>query len=374
MGGGSSYRFRSTRLGLASARERGGSSVGHRLHPTARDLFEEAKLEYEQCRRGIEKYDDHLFRIRQWNISLSAVAIAAIVGFVQTEVSVAGSAAATSRFSPSLALFVYTLVALNFWLLDSLNKSLQAVHVHNCRDIEKYLRGTEGFYIGPTISLRFQRKHNRHYLGTIKNLTDTSIVYFYIMPIIVFWMAVCIKFWPIDNFYSINHINISSSRIAALSAMALIIVLILKSLAWKYLGRRRTLFGWRWRFILRPYAHHRRTVFEDIFEKLNDRKICDCDDKRKLCKCNFKYNIKTLRPFKADLYCEQNNTLIFIDRLKLFRSPFYIEERDRYLSEVREERFNIINVKWERTGSVIWGRRWRMNYDIEELRAALSSK
>lgn len=370
------------------------------------ELRKMAEFEYDQSRRGIEKYDDHLFRIRQWNIGLSAAALAAILGFVNADLASNGPGK-TAAFSPSLALFVFTAITFAFWLLDALNKSLQTVHIHNNRDIERYLRGAVDTYVGPTISLRYHRKHKRHWVGTVKNLTDESVIWFYLFPIIIFWVAVILKFRPAANPFSDARVELSwtgvctfftllgqsaslfwdtfsVNRTAALLGILGIGLLMFLSHRWKHGPRTSAYFPWS-KFFLRFKAARRRRAYVQTFERLHklarctcahskpddegDKPCvcdpdkaddgfiatpCDCLDRGDVCECKQRYGPHFVSPFRADFYNPETRTLLFIDRQKLARSPMYLVGRQEYFAK-QTPKMTAYYAKWHRPQ---WGKVW----------------
>lgn len=309
-------------------------------------LREEAYREYENCRQGIEKYDEHMFRIRQWSIGLTAVALAAVLGLSETT--------NPENFHPTLALFVFTCISFAFWMLDSLNKSLQTIHIHNSRDIEKFLRRTRDNYIGPTISLRFQRKEKRHWTSTVKNLTDQTVMMFYLLPILIFWAAIIFKFrdrWCL-NIYECELAPLS--RYVPLAPIIAILGLLYCSWIWRNGKRMPSWTKLRSKYFLRPRAAARSEIYAQIFEALNGSKPCGCILQRRECSCGAgvpKYPAKIFPPFRADFEDKTTRTLLFIDRFKIYRDSVYIEERK---TRLESEGFKVLHINWKGVNVVSW--------------------
>lgn len=321
------------------------------------DPYFQAQFEYDQARRGMEKYDDHLFRIRQWNISLTAAALTAILGFVDANVEAAAANGDRASFSPSITLFVFTMISCTFWLLDGLNKSLQTIHIHNSRDIELFLRGVVKDYVGPTISLRFHRKQKRHYVATVKNLTDESVIYFYVLPIMVFWLAIILRFFPEQE----QHLwqRFDASRAAAVGSLLMVSLILVKSWLWRNGPRRKGTLGVRWKFFLRAYAWRRRDAYEEMHMALNGAPACECHDIGEVCRCEHEFSEKQIAPFRADFYNPANQALIFIDRIKLARAPSYRWQREVFL---KDRGYRPLYIRWERRRTIrptTWFKPWR---------------
>jgi hypothetical protein len=330
------------------------------------DLREQAVRQYEYCREGIEKYDEHLFRIRQWSIGLTAVMLAAVLGLAQSD--------GMKGFEPPLALFAFTAINFAFWLLDALNKSLQTVHIHNSRDTERFLRGTDPHFLGPTISLRFQRKEKRHWVGTVKNLTDETVILFHALPLAVFWSAILYKFRKSLCFDGIGCGGVPYERWPAIGLLLIVLFLLLMSWRWKH-GRR--IGNWvhpASKFFFRPRAAARYRMFCTIHKELHKdtngdaMEPCRCSDIQRLCKCSREYPEKLLSPFRADFHNSKNNTLLFIDRCKIFRDPQYLNEREKCLKLLG---YKTIHIEWDKK----WPRLWRPVQEnskkIEEFRNAV---
>jgi uncharacterized protein (DUF952 family) len=307
-------------------------------------LRAEAYREYEYCRQGIEKYDEHLFRIRQWSIGLTAVVLAAILGLSETGTNY--------DFEPPLALLIFTSISFAFWMLDALNKSLQTVHIHNSRDIEKFLRGTRSSYIGPTISLRFQRKEKRHWTSTVKNLTDQTVMMFHLLPILIFWTGILFKFRE-RLCLGIEDCQLAPlSRYTPLAPIVVILLLLYCSVIWRNGKRMPSWISMRSKYFLRPRAAARSKIYAQIFKALNGSPPCRCILQRRECTCGAKapkYAAKVFPPFRADF--SDKNTLLFIDRYKIYRDPNYIEERRNRLED---KGFRVLHIVWKREKLVSW--------------------
>ena len=142
--------------------------------PDTSDEKAAAWRELELCREGLYTYDEILFRIRSWSITLTALLIGGYLGFNSK-----------ADIPPGIAISSICLFICMFWFFDGLNKSLQMVHIHNSRDIEDYLRGDSEIYWGPSISLRFEKKMRRHLRPAFKNLDDESIFHLYASSILI---------------------------------------------------------------------------------------------------------------------------------------------------------------------------------------------
>jgi hypothetical protein len=290
----------------------------------------DAWAEYERCRSGIENYDDHLFKIRAWNIALTALLLATFFG-----VNIGDGS--RQIIVPSLAIFVYISISLCFWTLDSLNKSLQIVHIQNSQDIESFLRGYSSEYIGPSISMRFKRKEKRHFVSIIKNMTDSSLMLFYVLPIIIFSMAVLLKNdWPELCFVMKPECTMPLTRIAALFAVFFVVSLVVISRFWKSESTQDSKYR---KYLFRRNAKLRKEACIKIEHDYNP--------------INIKESARIIGPFKADYSYDKpshsNNGnvikyLFFFDKAKVFFDKNYIEERKQLLSD---RGYTVINLQWK---------------------------
>jgi hypothetical protein len=295
---------------------------------------DDAWKEYEASRSGIEKYDEHLYRIRQWSITLTAASIAAILGLSQT-----------GNFRPSVALFGYTVICAVFWFLDAMNKSLQMVHIHVSRDIEKYLRGTSKIYIGPAISLRFHRKTKKHFVETIKNLTEQSVCLFHILPLTVIWAVVIFNGWNKLCFGFQCHLP--SDRILPIVTLIVLISFILLSFIWKYGKRSGNPYSLKSRYFLRFYSAARWRLRQRIAMP--------------------SYILKGMQilPFNVDFINPETGVMLFVDRYPLAENTEYIDERRLCL-----ERFDLaaLHIDWK---AVAW-RFWSpAEFELDDVNQAL---
>lgn len=293
---------------------------GENTSAAARDPYDWAWREYELCQNSIEKYDDHLFRIRQWTIGLTAASLAAMLGLAQG-----------GEFRPSLALLAYTAVCMTFWLLDALNKSLQTVHIHNSRDIEQFLRGNLANYPGPSTTLRFQRKEKRHLVATVKNLTDETVMLFHMLPLCLFWAVVVAKYWN-RLCFGLHCSSPGARRYSALALLGVLGFMLLESRWWRSGPRHTSWLLPGGKFFARKKAALRREAYKELFLEINGRDTCDCQDERKPCECNFDYQPLVQPPFRADFVNPKNGVLLFVDRYKVSRDVRYIWERQQYFS------------------------------------------
>ena len=273
------------------------------------EMREDAWREYEAARAGIEKYDEHLYRIRQWNIALTAASIAGILGLAQT-----------GNFKPSAALFGYTAICFVFWSLDAMNKSLQTVHVHVSRDVERYLRGETDIYIGPAISMRFNRKSKRHLVEAVKNLTDNSLCFFYIMPLILFWILVlssghgrlCFKFTCI----------LSVNRLMPIVCLLLLAFVLYLSWLWKRGQPDGRPYCVRRRYFLRRYSAERWRWRELVKQNITRAARGSVADDVRICL------------FNIDFMNTKTGVVLLVDRYPLSKNLDYIQERQRCLERL----------------------------------------
>lgn len=260
-----------------------------------------ALLEYDRCRTGIENYDDHLFRIRSWNIALCGLLLAAFFGI---------NVGSDKNVAPSTGILIYTSISFCFWMLDSFNKSLQMVHILNSRDLEAYLRGYSEKYIGPSISMRFQRKEKRHFVATVKNLLDKSVALFYIPPIVIFCVAtLSVTEWPRLCYSLDSSCGTPPVRKVALAMMATIAVLLFFSWCWS--GPKKP---WL-KYLFRPNARERFEKLRLFLEKYP-------------MLANTAQNVG---PFHADASIGRD--LIFFDRRRVALDEQYRRERKSLLGK-----------------------------------------
>lgn len=146
----------------------------HYFRPTSPKKDDDLFWEYRNNHDGIISYDGHLYRIRSWSIILIGVLFAGYLG-INLE---------SREIAPGLVVAAMATVTLGFWMLDALNKSLQMVYVLNGRDIEQILRGESEVRVGPTTSLRFNKKRGNHLKHVLKNIMEESVWPFYFLPLI----------------------------------------------------------------------------------------------------------------------------------------------------------------------------------------------
>ncbi|RYM09829.1 hypothetical protein [Sphingobium cupriresistens] len=285
-------------------------------------MREDAWREYEAARAGIEKYDEHLYRIRQWNIALTAASIAAILGLAQT-----------GNFRPSMALFGYTAICFVFWLLDAMNKSLQNVHIHVSRDIERYLRRETNIYIGPAISLRFNRKTKRHLIETIKNLTDQSVLLFYVMPLAVFWGVTIFSKW--ENLCFRIACDFPLYRLIPLVSLLFVLFTISLSRLWKNGKRHGNPIAPLSRYFLRSHAAARCRLRASVAKRIDEAKKKD--------QSLFIQQDVRICPFNIDFLNLKTGRVLLIDRYPLSKNIEYIEERRRSLDRLN---LQVLSFEW----------------------------
>lgn len=176
--------------------------------------------EHDACRTGIVNYDDHLHRIRSWNITLTTILVGGYLGI---------NLQAEPRITPGVAILAISLINCLFWLLDGLNKSLQMVHINNSRNIEAILRGEDIPYFGPMLGLAFEKKQERHLRPALKNLCDQSIWPFYVLPGLVSLIIISFQSGVGDGCSPLTTCRFSDDALYGLAGPAFQILLLVIS-------------------------------------------------------------------------------------------------------------------------------------------------
>lgn len=163
--------------------------------------------EYEASQEGIKDYDAHLFRIRTWNITVVAAFLGAFVGI---------DASFEAALEYAIAALTLTFISIGFWILDSLNKSMQNVHIDNCRELERELANDATCCIrnGPRISLDFQRRGKGHFRHMIKDMSDESVWPFYVPTIVLSYIVIILKSWQVAGAQS-TAIDVKAVTVAS---------------------------------------------------------------------------------------------------------------------------------------------------------------
>lgn len=141
--------------------------------------FDLLKQEIDNLQTGIYSYDKILFTIKGWAITIFA-------GFVSF---------AVQRAEPALLIFA-SIVAILFWILDGLFKSIQRVYIRRYNQIEEYLRSERfvdalnaqsfGDMDFPKIGASFRVGTKQKYFDVIKAmfLLHTALLYISMLGII----------------------------------------------------------------------------------------------------------------------------------------------------------------------------------------------
>lgn len=273
-----------------------------------------ARYEYSLCQEGIKSYDEHLFKIRSWNIALSGVFVAGLLGLSKLD---------GAQFIASLLLFAYTFISFFFWVLDSLNKDLQSIYIECARDIERFLRGEKGGrYIGPSITLRFSRKGRGYFVSVVKTLAHYTVMPFYIGPIAAVWLVVCIsKQAALSALMGDFERTARVQHWLAIFSLSFILLMLALSALWRkrsQLGR----IGWinlHFFYLFRANDRRRRRALQRINDELQHQ-----PSKEKV----------VIGPFSPEYLCniEGRDTLVFLDRLTIYQNEAYRASRRDILS------------------------------------------
>ena len=267
--------------------------------------------EHDACRAGIVNYDDHLHRIRSWNITLTTILVGGYLGIdVQGE----------TQITPGIAILAISLINCLFWLLDGLNKSLQMVHINNSRNIEAILRGEDIPYFGPMIGLAFAKKQERHLRPALKNLCDQSIWPFYVLPTIASLIIIGFQSGVGAGCSPLTTCRFSEDAIYGLAGASFQILLLVIS----YLLEGRVAH-------FAPYdgAQRRRLLTVTKTELTEIKKRAENDEKEAFYKA-LRLDKAYVFPFSADFSIDR--FLIFIDSVKVADNEAYRRMRSRLLN------------------------------------------
>lgn len=291
---------------------------------------EAARYEYSLCQDGIKSYDEHLFKIRSWNIALSGVFVAGLLGITKAD----------GQFIPSLLLFAYTFTSFFFWVLDALNKDLQSIYIECSKDIEKYLRNEDGgLYIGPSISLRFSRKEQGYFVSVVKTLAHHTVLAFYIGPLAAVWLVVCISKQVelsevLENFPSTAHVQ----HWLAISSVIFIVFMLGLSFVWRTRPKmdRLSWLNLHIFYVFRANDRRRRRALQRINEALGHE-----PSKEKM----------VIGPFSPEYFCNISgkDTLVFIDRRSIAHNHMYVSSRREILTS---HGFSVREIAWTRRNTM----------------------
>lgn len=139
--------------------------------------------EYELCRNGIKDYDDFLFRVRTWSITVNALFLGAVLTLKPDE---------TSPLKYGVAAMLIAGVALCFWIQDAANKSLQLVYIRSSRKLERAIDKGEADHLAmhPSISHRFIARNNNLNSRVLRRMWETSVLIYHVPIIILSYIVI----------------------------------------------------------------------------------------------------------------------------------------------------------------------------------------
>lgn len=147
--------------------------------------------EYKLCDAGISRYDEHLFKIRSWNVTFHSLLITAFFGLK------GGSSGV--EIASGEVLLVALLITSAFWTLDAINKALQTVLTHRQYSIGETIKRflDDGFKVPidgsldklktayPKIASDFREftETHRFRYTVFSELSSLSVFVFYLLPV-----------------------------------------------------------------------------------------------------------------------------------------------------------------------------------------------
>lgn len=298
-----------------------------------------ALREYELVRNAIAEYDSHLFRIRSWNIAITALFLGGYLGLSSAGIVASNSQQlAAIKLEPGLAIFSLLLISSAFWFLDAFNKSLQTVHIYNANDLERYIRGEAKDYLGYTISVRFRKKNKHHFRPSLKNMTDESVAIFYLgtgaMGVVIISAASAIR-GGCQPFGS-KFCGLTPDDFLLLPLAFLALFVILLSLAWKsrkhpklrYLFFREKYAQWQFSKFLEQSLTEKLKAYQNRYRIVSGVRIG-------YCFANIVIQDKQAKGLiSRDNSEDSRNIAIFIDRSNKPRSPRYIHSRRKMVQSL----------------------------------------
>lgn len=293
---------------------------GHRWpHHVQTGRFTKADLVklLETANEGIWRYDEHLFRIRSWWMTISALLI---IGFLSDVVPSPSGSLGIAKKSAQFGYFVVTVIGLGFWSLDAMNKSLQLVLIHMARDIEQAIFFDIPVW-APTKSRRYKMRDGRHLWNILKNMSEQSVAPFYLIPILGAGLIFYVDHWSeheIETLYCPYFFSIEG---LALWTAGWTVIVLFSSF---YLRNKWTHFDCfiQW-FSLKAKKRH-------IIKVLEDEKVIESGSPKRLR--GFQFNFMGPR------------SVLFVDYPRTWEHESYVMER-HMLCEYYDLRAYILNVK-----------------------------